>query len=101
MATENQLKNLKPFGKGYEPNRANNKGKKYNTIKGVLNKVLNTSIIGTDLDGEVSRLTAKEQIAISIIKKAIEGDVRAFREIINRMEGKAPVAAFKPTNELD
>ena len=41
-----------------------------------------------ELTGETENLTALELMDISMIQKALTGDVKAYAEILNRLEGK-------------
>ena len=81
--------NLKPFKKGQS---GNPKGRP----KGVLNSATRLKRIleltnkkknkGT---GEMEDFTVSEQMDMALISKALVGDVTAYREIMDRLEGKA------------
>jgi hypothetical protein len=81
--------NLKPFKKGQSgnpkgyPKGVPNSATRYKRILGLIQKKRNF------LTGEMEDLTVAEQMDMGIIKKALGGDVIAYREIMDRLEGKA------------
>lgn len=83
--------NLKPFKKG-EDERRNMAGKP----KGVehsstrLKRLLElTQQMKNPITGEVEGFSVAEQMDLALIAKARKGDVQAYREIFDRLEGKA------------
>ena len=46
--------------------------------------------------GEMEEFTIAEQLDMKIISKAMKGDIRAYQELLDRLEGKA-----KQTNEIE
>jgi len=78
--------NLKLFKAGESGNK---KGRPEGaiSIKTILNKYLDTgSGIVNELTGK--KMTLREQITFEQIRKATEGDLGSFKEIMDRIEGK-------------
>jgi hypothetical protein len=46
--------------------------------------------------GEMEEFSIAEQLDMKIIAKAMKGDIRAYQELLDRLEGKA-----KQTNEIE
>ena len=80
--------NLKKFSKGQSGNPAG-RPKGAQNVKTRLNRILG-AVIKTEnpFTGLEEELTVAERMDIEIIKKALEGDVSAYREVMNRLEGK-------------
>lgn len=87
--TEKKLANLKPFkpGESGNPNGRPEGTKNRSTI---LKKWLEVATKVKDLNGIEVEGTVEDKMAIAIIKKGIEGDVPAFKEIADSVYGKAP-----------
>ena len=92
--------NLNSFEKGKSgnpsgrPKGAKNRAttfKKFLSLKTLVDNP--TSIEGTKIKG-----TIEDQIAMAQIKKALDGDLYAFREIMDAVYGKVPYAS-EPTAE--
>ena len=87
--TEKQLKNLIPPKKG---EIRNPKGKR----KGVLNtRTRLLKLLGliqlkkNKFTGGFEEFSVAEQMDMAMVLKALKGDVTAYREILDRLEGKA------------
>jgi len=85
---KNSLKNLKPFRKGIG---GNPKGRPLGIqnsstrLSRLLNLIQNKK---NRLNGEMEEFTVAERMDMALIVKAIKGDVGAYREIMDRWEGK-------------
>lgn len=95
---EESLKNLKKgkkFSKDYQPSpEAKSKGQKNaKTFREVLDYLLEKEI--TNKAGE--KATTREAISVSLIKKALSGDVRAY-EVIRDTTGEKPTDKIDATN---
>jgi hypothetical protein len=93
MANE---QNLTPFKKG---EIANPKGRP----KGIPNsktrllRLLELVQVKTNpITGEKEEFTVAEQLDMMVLQKAFKGDLRAYQEILDRLEGRA-----KQTNEIE
>jgi len=93
MANE---QNLTPFKKGEV---ANPKGRP----KGIPNsktrllRLLELVQVKTNpITGEKEEFTVAEQLDMMVLQKAFKGDLRAYQEILDRLEGRA-----KQTNEIE
>jgi hypothetical protein len=86
----NKLDNLKPFEKGQS---GNPKGRPKGAIssKTILSRFLSLVEKGVKnpVTGEFEDMTVAEVMNLSIIAKARKGDLSAYREILDRLEGKA------------
>jgi hypothetical protein len=91
MANE---QNLKPFQKGHKLSKGKPKGAKH--LSTVLKEML-AQKIPTKKSG---MMPATELIVMGLIGRAIRGDVSAFREIMDRTEGKV-VQSIKSEGTLD
>lgn len=81
-------------------------GKPKGTIstKTILKRFLEISQQKTNqLTGEKENLTIAEQMALTLIGKALKGDIKAFQEVYDRYEGKAKQFIDHTTNgkEID
>lgn len=92
MANE---KNLKPFKKGHKFSKGHGRPKGSRSISTVLKEMMEVTISTKQGD----KLTV-ELIVMGIIKKAISGDVSAFREIRDTTEGR-PHQTIKSGNLVD
>jgi hypothetical protein len=88
--------NLRPFQKGQSGN-PNGRPKGVPTAKTILERFMSIEQNATnELTGELENLSVAEQMHLAQIKKAKEGDLFAYKEIIDRLEGKS-----KQSIELD
>lgn len=79
--------NLKPFKPGQSGNPAGmKKGTRHLTT--IVREILDTEI-EVEENGEREKKSLADVIARKLIKKAMEGDIRAIQEIFDRTEGKA------------
>jgi hypothetical protein len=79
------IKNLKPFKKG-EDERRNTSGRpKLTRLSESLREQLAEAMPGAD------EQSIAEEIAKTLIKLAISGDIAAIRECFDRAEGKSPI----------
>lgn len=93
MANEH---NLKPFEKGVSGN-PNGRPKGVANSKVRLLRILEmVTSAKNPVTGELEDFTIAEQLDIKIIAKAMKGDIRAYQELLDRLEGRA-----KQTNEIE
>lgn len=87
---------LKPFKKGEDERRnKNGRGKGVPNSKTRLMRLLEiTQEKENKLTGDVEEFSVAEQMDMALIVKALNGDIVAYKEIIDRLEGKA-------TNNVD
>ena len=81
---------LKPFQ--FKPGQCGNpKGRpKGHSITFFLNKILEKKLdITHPIEKKLKRLKIKEVIALKIVAKCLEGDLKAIVELYDRIEGKA------------
>jgi len=80
--------NLKPFKKGHSGNpKGRPRGKQSITslLKRIINKRMN---IRCDYTNELKNMSFAEMIVLSLVNRAINGDIRAIREVLDRVDGK-------------
>lgn len=65
------------------------KESKYRNAKEVLEGLLNLEAWDTTPDGIRHKMTIGDLIHVKMVKRAMSGDINAYREILDRMEGKA------------
>jgi hypothetical protein len=93
MANEH---NLKPFEKGVSGN-PNGRPKGVANSKVRLLRILEmVTSAKNPVTGELEDFTIAEQLDIKIIAKAMKGDIRAYQELLDRLEGRA-----KQTTDLN
>ena len=84
-----RIENLKPFKPGQS---GNPKGKAKGTVSitTVLRNIIEKRMKVTDpITSREKKLKIKEILALSLVKKAMLGDVRAMEAVLERLEGKA------------
>lgn len=110
---QKSLDNLKLFSSENQP--AYNPGRPKGTLNSstILKRFLDTERdIVNPLTNETENLTVAEEMALQQIKSALKGDLNAYREILDRIEGKSiartevkasvterPTLIFKKSNE--
>jgi len=93
MANE---QNLTPFPKGVSGNPAG-KPKGIPNSKTRLLRLLELVQVKTNpITGEKEEFTVAEQLDMMVLQKAFKGDLKAYQEILDRLEGRA-----KQTNEIE
>jgi hypothetical protein len=93
MANE---QNLTPFPKGVSGNPAG-KPKGIPNSKTRLLRFLELVQVKTNpITGEKEEFTVAEQLDLMVLQKAFKGDLKAYQEILDRLEGRA-----KQTNEIE
>ena len=61
------------------------------TLTTLLRKVLEGEIEMKDLEtGQYRKITKAELVMIALVKEAVQGNVKAAREILDRLDGKVP-----------
>jgi hypothetical protein len=88
--------NLKPFPKGVSGNPAGKpKGVEHSKTR-LLRLLQLVTKVRNPVTGEDEEFTIAEQLDMKIIAKAMKSDLRAYQEILDRLEGRA-----KQTNEIE
>ena len=95
MANE---QNLKPFKEGYDERREGNGRKKGvpNSRTRLLRLLELVQTKTNPVTGEKEEFTVAEQLDMVLINKALKGDLNAYKELFDRLEGRA-----KQTNEIE
>lgn len=85
----NNNQNLRPMKKG-ETRNPNGRPKGSLNSKTILNKFLSLQEkFKNPVTGEFEKMSVYEVMSLSIIAKARKGDLNAYKEILDRLEGKA------------
>ena len=93
MANE---QNLTPFPKGISGNPAGKpKGVEHSKTR-LLRLLQLVTKVRNPVTGEDEEFTIAEQLDMKIIAKAMKSDIRAYQEILDRLEGRA-----KQTSEIE
>jgi len=87
MAKKNPIPNSTPFQKGQSGN-PNGRPKGRLNLKTILEKYLEAEVTHTTVEGEAINIPAIDAMVLKQIAKAREGDTPAFRELMDRLEGK-------------
>ena len=88
--------NLTPFPKGVSGNPAGKpKGVEHSKTR-LLRLLQLVTKVRNPVTGEDEEFTIAEQLDMKIIAKAMKSDIRAYQEILDRLEGRA-----KQTNEIE
>ena len=83
------LKTLRPMKKG-ETRNPNGRPKGSLNSKTILNKFLALEQqVKNPITGEFENMSVYELMSLAIIAKARKGDLQAYKEILDRLEGKA------------
>jgi hypothetical protein len=94
-----KINNLKMFQKGSSGNvKGKPKGTKSRAT--VLRKLIYMKAMVENPNGEGALMkgTVEEQIAVALIRKALAGDIAAFREIMDSVYGKIPQPVENPVD---
>lgn len=95
MANE---ENLVPFKKGYDERRENN-GRKVGVPNSKTRLLRLLQLVQTKtnpITGEKEEFSVAEQLDLVILQKAFKGDLNAYKELMDRLEGRA-----KQTSEIE
>jgi hypothetical protein len=87
--TLNGLKNLRPFEKGHKrtPNAGRPKGSK--SLTTILREIINEPIERIDKKTGLKDVKPTSEWLMSVmVRDALKGDLRAIREILDRLEGR-------------
>jgi hypothetical protein len=80
---------LKSVAKGDPPLNPKGRGKGRLNNKTILEKWLGTDVVTNNpVTGEKERMSALDAITVALIGVALKGDHKAYRELMDRMEGK-------------
>lgn len=61
----------------------------YRNGKDVLEELLAMETWDTDIKGNRAKMTIGELLHVKMVKKALDGDLKAYAEVLDRVEGKA------------
>ena len=59
-------------------------------LKTLLEKLLFTDIDWKDIDGKTKRMTCLDAMNAAVLRKAMKGDIQAYKELTERIAGKVP-----------
>jgi len=97
--------NLKPNTKGLKPPIAGEPSRnplgrpKYKFIKDIFNVLLNEET-SVNINGTTHKLNRAEVMAMAQVRKAANGDTRAFQAVIDRIEGR-PIERLSVTTTYE
>lgn len=61
----------------------------YRNGKDILEQLLSLETWDLDVKGNRAKMTIAELMHVKMVKKALEGDLKAYAEVLDRVEGKA------------
>ena len=83
--------NLKPFSNGYDPKRGKKpKGVEHSSTR--LLRILKVLVkMKNPANGKLEKFSVLEQMDLKVIARVLKtGDVAAYKELIDRLEGRVP-----------
>lgn len=89
MPSSDGWKNLKPVQKGEKGRNPAGRPKGRKNASTVLRELLECKIADVDENGNKIQISSMEKMLKTLIIKGHEGDIKAIREILERIEGKA------------
>lgn len=92
MITEKSIKNLRSYKKGQSGNLSGRPKGIVNTKTRLLRLLQLTQKKRNPVTGEMEDFNIAEQMDMALIAKALKGDVLAYREILDRFEGKVTIS---------
>lgn len=93
---------LIPFKPGDERAKKGGRPKGSRNMQDILIELFGKEVFSRDpITGEDRNITVKERLALSLIGKAMKGDVPAFKELMDRAEGKVTDKVDVTTSAAD
>lgn len=94
------IENLKPFQKGHTLTKGIGRPKGSKSLTTLLREAMDKPLSIKTKKGEEETKTVAEWIVGSLIKKSIEGEIKATKEVLDRLDGKT-VQVVENTKTLD